>query len=243
MTMIAISGYGKVGRHVLEAALNEPEIGIRAIVEKKGHPLVGSLEKGITVFDDIDSVGEVNVIVEFSTPEAVSEHISWAKKNKVAMLVATTGLNSEQRKELKETAKEIPILLASNVTLGMNTLFFYLPKIAKPLVGAGWVYDIEELHRKGKKDAPSGTALTAGQRIEEATGQGPESFYSVRAGTLVGTHKFRLIGPSGEMIEITHTVPSREDFARAAISLAKLLDKMTPGRLYGVEDLIRKDLD
>lgn len=242
MTIIAISGLGKVGNFVLDAALSDPNIEVQAIVEKKGHPLVGGQEKGVKIVADVDDVGEVNVIIEFSTPEAVSGHVFWARENRVAMLVATTGLNDQQKAELKEAAKEIPVLLTSNVTLGMNTLFFYLPKIAKPLLRAGWVYDIEELHRKGKKDAPSGTALTAGRRIEEATGQKPESFYSVRAGQLVGIHKFRFIGPSGERIEITHEVPSREDFAMAAISLAKLLDGMPPG-FYDVEDLIRKDLD
>lgn len=234
---LVISGYGKVGYYVLDAALNDPNIEVEAIIEKSGHPLVRKLEKGVIVFDDIDFVGKADVLVEFSTPQAVAEHISWAERNKVAMLVATTALNEELITELKSAAKKIPVLQTSNVTLGMNVLFVYLPKIAEPLLDSGWVYDIEELHRKNKKDAPSGTALTMGRKIQEATGKSPESYYSVRAGQLVGIHKFRFIGPSGESIEITHEVPSREDFAISAISLAGILAVMPPG-FYSVEDLI-----
>lgn len=238
--IIAISGFGKVGSHVLEAALKDSEIEVQAIIEKKGYPLVGKQEKGVRVVDDVDLIGEADVIIEFSTPEAVMEHVFWAKENEVAMLIATTGLNSAQVAELKKAAREIPILLTSNVTLGMNVLFNLLPKLAKVLIPAGWVYSITEIHRRLKKDKPSGTALTAERRIKEATGRGAEEIHSIRAGNVVGVHEFKFFGPSGESIEIVHRVPSREDFAIAAISLAKLLDGM-PAGFYDVSDLITKD--
>ena len=104
MTKLVSSGYGKVGIHVLDAGVNDPSVDVLAVIEKKGHPLVGTEQKGVRVVDDIDSVGEADVIIEFSTPEDVMEHIYWAKANGVAMLIATTGLNDEQKAELKEAA-------------------------------------------------------------------------------------------------------------------------------------------
>jgi len=241
--IIAISGFGKVGSRVLRAALKDPDIKVQAIIEKNGYHLVGRQKKGVMVVDDVDSIGEVDVIIEFSTPEAVMEHVFWAKENKVAMLVTATDLNNAQISELKKAAKEIPILLTSNVTLGTNILFDLLPKIAKMLIPVGWTYNITEIHRKIKKNRPSGTVLIAEGKIKEAINQKAEGIYSIRARNVAGIHKFKFFGPFGESIEIVHRLPSRkrkEDFALTTITLAKLLDGM-PAGFYDMSGLISKN--
>ncbi len=241
--VVVISGYGKVGAYLLDAALNDPDVDVQAIVEKKGHPLVGTNQKDVSVIDDIDLAGEAGVLIEFSTPDAVAEHVFWAKKNQVAMLVATTGLSDGQKATLKEAASEIPVLLASNVTLGMNILFNEVPKIAKILLPAGWMVDITETHRKAKVDKPSGTAKTLAEGIKLVTGQevGEENIHSIRAGNVVGIHEIKFFGPSGEKLYLIHEVPSREDFALAAINLAKMLSDLSPG-FYSATDLVLQKL-
>lgn len=237
---LVLSGYGKVGQLVLKAAVADPEVNVVAVIEKKDHPLVGSRQGGVLVTADPSEIRKAQVLVEFSTPDAVMEHVFWVRENGVAMLVATTGLNNEQKAELKEAAKKIPIVLTSNVTLGMNILFVLIPKMAKVLFGAGWTGAIVEIHREGKKDAPSGTALTLTEGIFDSTGKKIPAI-SIRAGNIVGIHEITLIGPSGEMLEIIHRVQSREDFALAAISLAKMMPGLNAG-LYDISDLIVKEL-
>lgn len=237
---LALSGYGKVGQEAAKSAVTDSEIELMAVIEKKGHPLVDSLREGVWVTDNPEAIDRADVLIEFSTPAAVIEHLDYVVKFQVPMLIATTGLDEEQKAEVRKRASRIAIVLASNVTLGMNTLFVLVPKMAKVLFGAGWTGAITETHRGGKKDAPSGTALTIVEGIREATGKEIPAF-SIRAGNVVGIHRIELMGPSGEMIEITHRVQSREDFALAAISLAKMMPKLPPG-FYGGSDLIVKEL-
>ena len=240
---LALSGYGKVGQLVLKAAVADPEVNVVAVIEKKDHPLVGSRQGGVPVTADPSKIRKAQVLIEFSTPDAVMEHLYFAAQFLVPMLIATTGLNDEQKTEIKKKASQVPIVLTSNVTLGMNVLFVLIPKMAKVLFGAGWTGAIVEIHREGKKDAPSGTALIIAEKISKATGKEIpiSSIFSVRAGNIVGIHEIMLIGPSGEMLEIIHRVQSREDFALAAISLAKMMPGLDAG-LYDISDLIVKEL-
>jgi len=242
MIKVAISGYGKVGQYVYKAAVADPEVEVATIIEKRGHFSVGLPpgEPNIKVTDDPKEIRKAQVLIEFSTPDAVMEHLDYAAEAQVPMLIATTGLNLEQKAEIRKRALRIAIVIASNVTLGMNVLFVLIPRMAKVLFGAGWTGAITETHREGKKDAPSGTALTIVWGIREVTGKEIPAF-SIRAGNVAGTHRIELMGPSGEMIEITHRVQSREDFALAAISLAKMMPKLPPG-FYEGSDLIVKEL-
>ena len=240
MIKLILSGYGKVGQYVLRAAVVDPEVKIVAVIEKRDHPLIDTLQEDVRVTSTLREIDKAQVLIEFSTPAAVMEHLEYAANFNVPMLIATTGLNKEQKAELRRRASQIAIILASNVTLGMNSLFVLVPKMAKVLFGAGWTGAVTETHREGKKDAPSGTALTIVEGIRESAGKEIPAF-SIRAGNVVGVHRIELIGPSGETIEITHRVPSREDFALAAISLAKMMPGL-PAGFYDVPDLIIKEL-
>jgi len=240
MVRLALSGYGKVGQHVVAAAKADPEVKLVAIIERKDHPLVGSIQEGVTFTADASEIRKVDVLIEFSTPAAVMEHLGYAARHGVPVLIATTGLTPEQRAVVEKAAEKAPVLLTSNVTLGMNVLFALLPQMAKTLFEAGWTGAITETHRAGKKDAPSGTALRLQEGVHQATGKEIPAF-SIRAGNVVGVHRIDLIGPSGETIEITHRVQSREDFAMASVALAKKLVGLPPA-LYDGQDLITREL-
>ena len=238
---VVLSGYGKVGPHVLRAAVKDPEVQVVKVIEKQDHPLVDTKQEGVWLSQDLKWIEGIQVLIEFSTPAAVMEHSAIAAKFKVPMLIATTGLTNDQKSELQQRASEIPIVLASNVTLGMNILFTLIPKIAEVLYGAGWTSRIIEAHREGKKDAPSGSAQTLGQGILEKTGQEPV-YFSIRAGDVVGEHRVIFYSQGGETLEIIHRVQSRDDFGLAAIALAKMIPKLEPG-FYSGADLIVRELD
>lgn len=236
MVRVALSGYGKVGQHVVAAAKADPQVELVAVIEHKDHPMVGSVQEGVPFSADLREIAKADVLIEFSMPAAVMEHLEHAARDGVPVLIATTGLTAEQKEEVKKAAERIPVLQTSNVTLGMNVLFAVLPQMAKTLLEAGWTGAITETHRAGKKDAPSGTALRLQDGIRQATGKEVPAF-SIRAGNVVGVHRIDLVGRSGETIEITHRVQSREDFAMAAIALGKRLVGMAPG-LYDGRDLV-----
>ena len=192
-------------------------------IEQSGeNKLVGyfSPRNGITGQDISE---KIDVIIDFSRPENIDFLLDYALKNKVALVICTTGYTDEQIEKIKKAGENIRILLSSNSSIGINIL----RKIAMLISPTMKDFDIEivEAHHNKKKDMPSGTAKTLKSDVLEATGKSDIPVHSLRAGNIVGEHEI-VFAKDEEVIKISHTALSKRIFALGAIDLSeKLLSK------------------
>jgi 4-hydroxy-tetrahydrodipicolinate reductase len=178
--------------------------------------------------------GKFDAMVDFSVPEAALDRLDECVKTGTPAVICTTGFTDEQKARIAEAARKLPVLLSSNMSVGVNLLFKRVPEIAKAL-GKDYDIDIVETHHRFKKDAPSGTAKTLAERIEAATGRKP-NVHAVRSGDVVGEHRI-VFGSLGDTIEVVHRASSRDLFARGAIVAAQWLASAPPG-LHSMLDVI-----
>jgi 4-hydroxy-tetrahydrodipicolinate reductase len=220
---IAVNGAcGRMGQAVLRLA-KEAGFEVAAAIDVVDAPgVVRSLE------------GRADVLVDFSLPPASMDRLEECVRTRTPMVIGTTGFTEAQRSRIDAAAKEIPVLLSANMSVGMNILFKLVPGIVKAL-GKEYDLDIVETHHRFKKDAPSGTARTLAEKIEAATGR-RASMHAVRSGDVVGEHRV-ILGTLGESIEIVHRAGSRDIFARGAIEAARWLSGAKPG-LYSMADVV-----
>ena len=205
-----------------------------------------------TAIHDLLTVGNPDIIIDFSAPTATMELLELAKKFKIPMVIATTGFSKEQEEEIKAAAKLIPIFKSANMEANI-TLIKKVLQIITPYLSD---YDVEvfETHHNRKKDAPSGTALLLANAIKDAlahtddkeviygrTGKRAENeigIASLRGGNVTGEHSVFFFGNS-DTIEIKHTAHSREGFAVGALKAARyLLNQTSPG-LYSMDDMLQ----
>ena len=173
---LIISGAaGRMGRRILSLAKDAGRFEIIAAVERKDHPDIGK-DAGLVAaaaplnvkLDSLYPAG-ANVVIDFSQPQAADQNIDYCLQNTAALVLGTTGLSDQQREKIKAASGKIPVLYATNMSVGMNVLFSLVGQLALML---GDEYDIEiiEQHHRFKKDAPSGSALTLAENICRATG-------------------------------------------------------------------------
>jgi 4-hydroxy-tetrahydrodipicolinate reductase len=181
--------------------------------------------------------GEIDVIVDFSSEVGTRQAIQLAKTTGAALLVGTTGLQTEVRLELDSLARTNAVLVAPNTSLGV-AVTRKLARMAAELLGpSGWSVDIVESHHDRKKDAPSGTALAIAHSLGEG-GMNVDSarIHAIRAGDTIGEHEIRFAGPS-ERIHLMHQAVSRDLFAAGALRAAKWLAGR-PAGLYSMDDVL-----
>lgn len=217
--------------------------------------LAGIGKIGIVAMEDAAAViGASNVVIDFSSPEAVPVHARQAAQRSTALVIGTTGIDEEQAKAIDATAKLIPIVWAPNMSVAVTLLLGLVAEVAKRL---GEDYDIEvlEMHHRQKVDAPSGTALALGQAAAKGRGielagrsqrvrdgrTGPRKpgdigFATLRGGDVVGDHTV-IFASDGERLELTHRATSRRIFARGALRAARWVVSQKPG-LYTMEDVL-----
>ncbi len=202
----------------------------------------------ITHRDDVHIVEEAaDVYIDFSAPDALKKHLDIALRDKRPIVIGTTGLGDRHFAMIDDAAREIAVLQAPNMSLGVNMLAFLVRETAARL-GPDWDIEIVELHHRNKVDAPSGTALLLGESAAEARGvdlgkvsdrgrdgmTGPRTkghigFAVIRGGTAAGEHKVLFAGDR-ERIELCHRAESREVFARGAVQAAIWLADKPAGR-------------
>ncbi len=255
--VIIMGGSGRMGGTLVRMAQSDAELNVKAVVERADR--LSALENlDCLLSSDLDEVLPQSpraVVVEFTSPEATVEHVNICKRHGNPIVIGTTGLSQEQLALVRQAATSVPVLLAPNMSVGINVLLKVLPMLVQML---GPAYDMEmmEIHHSRKKDAPSGTALKLAECMAEARGwvydevkkhsrdgiigerQEKElGVMALRGGDVVGDHTAYFFGP-GERIEVTHRAHSRENFAQGALRAAKWLAKMEPGRLYGIGDTL-----
>jgi 4-hydroxy-tetrahydrodipicolinate reductase len=263
ITAIVIGAAGRMGQRLVSAVAQAQDFKLVGAVEKPEHPELG---KDAGVVAGIGKIGisissrlepllkDAQVILDFTAPVATLSHLEMAAAHDVAVVIGTTGLASQERERIKSYASKIPILLAPNMSTGVN-LMFYLVKKAAQVLGEDFDLEVMEIHHRLKKDAPSGTALrlaevladARGLRVEEAARYHRQGMIgerdkkevgiqTLRAGDIVGEHTVLMAGP-GERLEIIHRAHSRDTFAHGALRAARWLVKQKPG-LYTMQEFL-----
>ena len=252
--LVVIGAAGRMGRRIIALAVENTEFNIVAAVEKPGHPDIGKNALPLSIKIDSAWPPAADVAIDFSQPQAAEATIDYCLKNKTALVLGTTGLDAALREKLKNASKKIPVLYATNMSIGMNVLFSVVGKVAC-LLGNDYDTEIIEEHHRFKKDTPSGSALTLAENICKATGKkfpdclvlgrngkeaarekGTIGIHAVRAGDIVGVHSV-LFSTLGETITLNHNAHSRDGFARGALLAARWLIGKKPA-LYSMTDVL-----
>jgi len=215
-----IGARGRMGQTILDLAKNDPKIDI-----------VAQCDLG----DAIDAaIKDSDVAIDFSNASSIEEVCRAATQARKALVVGTTGHSPEQRQLIEKAAKSLPIVFASNFSVGVNALFA-LTRNAAEILGSEFKPEIVETHHTKKKDAPSGTAKTLGE-ILKAELKIDIPIESIREGDVVGEHTITFVGPA-ERLELTHRAGSREIFASGALRAAQWVVGKSPG-LYSMQDVL-----
>jgi 4-hydroxy-tetrahydrodipicolinate reductase len=220
--VLLVGAAGRMGKTI--AALAEADLKIDIVAQcDLGDPLEPAMNN-------------CDVAIDFSNADAVEKICSAALAHRRALIIGTTGHSPAQRQLIKKTAQSLPIVFASNFSVGVNVLFWLTRKAAE-LLGRDFNPEIMETHHKMKKDAPSGTAKTLAEILKTARKMENEvPIQSIRERDVVGEHTVIFSGAS-ERLELTHRAASREIFARGAMRAARWIIGKPPG-LYSMQDVL-----
>lgn len=260
---IAIAGSsGRMGRALLEAVTRATDMRLSAALDRADSPyLMKDAGELIGAPCDINITENVaaalpgsDVLIDFTRPEGTLAHLVVCREKGIKMVIGTTGFSAEQKEELKAASKNVPIVFAPNMSVGVNVTFKLL-EIAARVLDEGYDIEIIEAHHRHKVDAPSGTALHMGEVVAKALGRnlsevavyGREGhtgeraaatigFATVRGGDIVGDHTVMFAG-TGERIEISHKASSRATFAEGALRAARFLAEKQSG-LFDMQDVL-----
>ena len=264
MINISVCGAaGRMGQRVIATIKDTEGAQLAGALERHANPLLGQDAgliagcgpMGITISDDLNSVIEAcDVLIDFSAPKVSLKNLEACGLKKKAMVIGSTGFTPEERALAIELAKFVPVVLAPNMSVGVNVCF----KILKDLAGIlGDDFDVEivEAHHRMKLDAPSGTAVRMGEVVAEALGRdygAVANFHregitgartkqeigmqTIRGGDIVGEHTVYFIG-MGERIELSHRAMTRDMFSRGALRAAKWVVGKPP-KLYDMQDVL-----
>ena len=249
MTKILLNGCGgKMGHAVTNTANNRDNISIAAGIDKFSNE-----NFSYPLFKSIEEVNiPCDVLLDFSRPDSLDSILDYAAKNKVPIVLCTTGYSDEQLEKIKDFSKEHAVFRSANMSIGINALNIILKKLSQMLYDN---YDIEiiEKHHNQKVDSPSGTAILLADTIKNSISNDNISFingrsgispkkhneigiHAVRGGSIVGEHEILFAG-QGETIELKHTAISREVFAVGAIKACNFMTGKTSG-LYDMGDVL-----
>lgn len=264
MIRVAVAGVaGRMGKSLAEALTQTASAQLSAASVLSGSSLIGC-DAGevagvgrnqVLCTDDLARVADdFDVLIDFTSPESTLQHVALCQRFSKGLVIGTTGLNEAQIAVVRDAATRIPVVMAPNMSVGVNVLLGLLAQAAR-LLGEDYDIEVIEAHHRYKKDAPSGTALRLGQAVADALGRdlrqcavyGREGitgerdpavigFETIRAGDIVGDHTV-LFATLGERLEFTHRASSRLTFARGAVRAAEwLADK--PCGLYDMQDVL-----
>jgi 4-hydroxy-tetrahydrodipicolinate reductase len=252
MKIIVAGCAGRMGGEVCRLVAEQADMQLVGGIEVKGHPSVGTkLGSGVVGSDLSDMIAGATTVVDFSTAEAAVANCRLAALAGKRFITGVTGLSAAQANVLEDCGHQIPIVYASNFSVGVSVLCTLVAEAASRL---GPDYDVEviETHHRMKKDAPSGTAtrlvdiLTAGAGRAKvvhgrhgAVGEKPKyeiGVSSIRTGGVVGEHTV-IFGSAGERIELTHKAESRAALATGVVAAIRFLKSRAPG-FYTIEDVL-----
>ena len=266
MIRVAIPGCaGRMGRALVQAVTAADDMALAAATEAPGAPTVGQdagtvaglLPLGVTISDDAAAlVDGVDGIIDFSAMAVTLALAPQCAEAGLPLVIGTTGFDAGQLEALRQAAARAPLVLAPNMSVGVNVLFKLVDRAAR-LLGEGYDLEVVESHHHNKLDAPSGTARRIVEVLAEATAeQGAQAdrerhgrvgdvgarpateigIHAVRGGDIVGEHTVMFCG-EGERVEITHKASSRQTFARGALRALRWAHGREPG-FYDMQDVL-----
>lgn len=257
----AIAGSaGRMGRMLIEAVLKSEDGVLAAALEHAGSPYLGrdagelvGAACGVGITDTLSSLEGCDVLIDFTRPEGTLEHLKACQQHKVGIIIGTTGFDATGKAAIEAAAKNIPVVFAPNMAVGVNAVFKLLD-VAARILNEGYDIEVIEAHHRHKVDAPSGTALRMGEVVAKAaglslddavygreghTGERPAKeigFSTIRGGDIVGDHTVLFAG-LGERIEITHKSASRMPYASGSLRAARFLKDKRNG-LFDMQDVL-----
>lgn len=217
---VLVSGAGgRVGRELLSICESETAFELAGKMDKN-HPAPSS--------------PAADVVIDFSAPEAFEALLGYCLQHKLPLVSGTTGLSESQFEKMKKASSEIPLCWASNMSLGVA----FVNRMLKAFGSLeGFDFQIEEIHHRYKKDAPSGTALTLQKTLQSVVDQKLPDPLSLRGGGVFGVHKIWAFSDE-EVISLEHQALNRRVFAKGALKAALWLKSKPPG-LYTIEDVLQ----
>jgi 4-hydroxy-tetrahydrodipicolinate reductase len=263
LNVAMLGASGRMGRAIVPQVLESHELRLTGALAAPGDRSIGhdaGFNAGVSpvavaVTDDAAvALAGANVAIDFTLPAVSMVNARICRDLACAMVIGTTGHSAEQRAELEEIAQSIPVVLAPNMSLGVN-LLFKLAELAARALSADYDIEIFEAHHRNKVDAPSGTALGLGRAAAKGRGtdldsvgeyvrhgqagpreRGKIGFSVVRGGDIVGDHRLIFAGP-GEQVELAHHAQDRSGFARGALVAARWVVGRPPA-LYSMMDVL-----
>ena len=260
---IAIAGAsGRMGRMLIEAVLNAPDCELAGALDMTGNPALGSdagaflgRTTGVMITSDVPAgLARAQVLIDFTRPEGTMAHLRACQQLGVKMVIGTTGFGDADKAELARAAQSLAMVMAPNMSVGVNVTLRLLQMAAKAL-STGYDIEVIEAHHRHKVDAPSGTALKMGEVIAEALGRDlkdcavyareghtgerdPSSigFATIRGGDIVGDHTVMFAG-TGERVEISHRSGSRSNYAQGSLRAARYLAER-PSGMFDMFDVL-----
>ncbi len=256
---VAIAGAsGRMGQMLIQAVLDSGDCRLAGALDRAGSPVLGQdagaflgQTTGCAITADLQAgLAGARALIDFTRPEATMAHLAACRRQGVALVIGTTGFSDAQKAEIAAAAQDIAIVMAPNMSVGVNVTLKLLEMAAKAL-STGYDIEIVEAHHRHKVDAPSGTALKMGEVIAGALGRDLKDcavyeryghtgerdpstigFATIRGGDIVGDHTVLFAG-TGERIEISHKSSSRAGYAQGSLRAVRFL----AGRKNGLYDM------
>jgi 4-hydroxy-tetrahydrodipicolinate reductase len=263
MHRVAVAGAsGRMGHMLIEAIRASGDCQLSGAADQPSSPAIGNdaaaflgLASGVPVTADVRAaLANTDVLIDFTRPEGTMEHVRACREMKVNLVIGTTGFSEGQKAQIQDAARDIAIMMAPNMSVGVNVTLKLLELAAKSL-GDGYDIEVIEAHHRHKVDAPSGTALKMGEVIAKAQGKqlkdcavyaregvtgerkaGTIGFSAIRGGDIVGDHTVLFAG-TGERIEIVHRSASRQTYAEGSLRAVRFLEGKKSG-LFDMFDVL-----
>lgn len=262
-TRIGIVGAGgRMGRMLIETTLKDDRVVLGAVFDVPGSPAIGKtagdlvgLPSDVVVTDSVAAgLDRIDCLIDFTRPQGTLEHLALCRQAGVAMVIGTTGFEVDGKAAIAAAAKDIPVVFAPNMAVGVNLVFKLLDTAAR-ILNEGYDIEVVEAHHRLKIDAPSGTALRMGEVVAAALGRSLDDcavygregvtgerdpstigFATVRGGDIVGDHTVMFCG-IGERVEVTHKASSRMPYAQGSLRAACFLAGQKSG-LFDMQDVL-----
>ncbi len=262
-TRIGIVGAGgRMGRMLIEAVLKGEGVVLGAAFDVPGSPAIGKnagelvgLPADVLITDDVAAgLKQIDVLIDFTRPQGTLVHLELCRQAGVGMVIGTTGFEADGKAAIAAAARDIPVVFAPNMAVGVNVVFKLLDMAAR-IMNQGYDIEVLEAHHRMKIDAPSGTALRMGEVVAAALGRDLEEcaiygregvtgerdpstigFATVRGGDIVGDHTVMFCG-IGERVEITHKASSRMPYALGSLRAARFMAGRKNG-LFDMQDVL-----
>ena len=262
-TRIGIVGAGgRMGRMLIEAVLKGEGVVLGAAFDVPGSPAIGKnagelvgLPADVLITDDVAAgLKQIDVLIDFTRPQGTLVHLELCRQAGVGMVIGTTGFEADGKAAIAAAARDIPVVFAPNMAVGVNVVFKLLD-MATRIMNQGYDIEVVEAHHRMKIDAPSGTALRMGEVVAAALGRDLEEcaiygregvtgerdpstigFATVRGGDIVGDHTVMFCG-IGERVEITHKASSRMPYALGSLRAARFMAGRKNG-LFDMQDVL-----